>query len=322
MHGSALQWCHFDLSQPGTVSHLYTKGGCIMETANFQVMIAKHGRRIEPIVLLSFYHIGALFAPFFFTWEGFWIGLVLYFLTGIAISVGFHRLFNHRSFKTYRVVRWVFALIGGLAGEAHVRWWVLMHRMHHQWADQERDPHSPVHGFWWSHFLWTMVRIPQDEMEKLERRFIPDLLKDPVLLRICRWEVPLHILLALSLLCGGWVYGGWFMGLSWLFWAFCLRIVLVLHLTWSVNSVTHKWGYRNYETKDTSRNVPIFAFVTIGEWLHNNHHHAPSAANFSRRWWEIDPGYHIILLLSWCGLAWDIKKEEDEEEDEEEYVSP
>lgn len=297
----------FDLSQPGTVSHLCTKGGFIMEMASLQIMRAKHGLRKEPIVLLSIYHIGALFAPFCFTWEGFWIGLILYFLTGIAISVGFHRLFTHRAFTTYRWVRLGFAFLGGLAGQAHIRWWALMHRMHHAETEGKGDPHSPVHGFWWSHFLWTMVRIPEDEMEEFEQKFIPDLLEDPVLLRICRLEVPFHILLALSLLCGGWVYGGWAAGLSWFLWGLCLRTVLLLHLTWSVNSVAHKWGYRNYKTQDTSRNIPLIAFVTIGEWLHNNHHHSPTAANFSRRWWEIDPGYHLICFLSWCGLAWNIK---------------
>lgn len=287
--------------------YLYTKGGCIMETANFQVMIQKYGRRIEPIVLLGFYHIGALFALLFFAWEGFLIGTALFFLTGAAITVGFHRLFTHSAFKTYRVVRWAFAIIGGLAGEANIRWWALMHRMHHKWADQERDPHSPVHGFWWSHYQWTMVRIPADEMEKLEQQFIPDLLEDPVLLRICRLEVPFLILMALALLCGGLVYGGWYMGLSWLFWGFCLRIVLVLNFTWMVNSVTHIWGYRNYETRDTSVNNPLIAAVTLGEGWHNNHHQSPSAANFRRRWWEFDAGYQVIRLLSWCGLAWDIK---------------
>lgn len=290
--------------------YLYTKGGCIMETANFQVMIQKHGRRIEPIVLLSLYHIGALFTlfPLFFTWEGFWIGLSLFFLTGAAITVGFHRLLTHGAFQGCRWERWGFALIGGLAGQANIRWWALMHRKHHAETEREGDPHSPVHGFWWSHFQWTMVRIPEDDMEKLEQKFIPDLLEDPVLLRICRLEVPLLILVAISLLCGGLVYGGWFAGLSWFFWGFCLRIVLVLHATWAVNSVTHTWGYRNYETRDTSRNNPIVAFLTLGEGWHNNHHQSPTAANFGRRWWEIDPGYQIIRVLSWCGLAWDIKE--------------
>lgn len=280
-----------------------------METITFQTMLMKYGRSPGSVIPLIIFHIGALLAPFFFTWEGLWIGLGLYVLTGFGVTVGFHRLLTHGAFQTHRWVRWIFALLGGLAGQSQIRFWALIHRMHHKWSDREGDPHSPAHGFWWSHWGWPTVRTPQEELAVLEQQFIPDLLKDQVILQVCRWHVPCHMLLAIVLLCGGWLYDGWVMGISWLCWGFFLRITAMLHVTWAVNSIAHTWGYRNYQTKDTSRNNPFVAAVSFGEGWHNNHHTSPSTANFGHRWWEFDPGYQVIRLLMWCGLVWDVKQE-------------
>ena len=272
-------------------------------------MLAKYGRSPGGIIALVFLHMGTVLAPFFFTWEGFSIAISLYVLTGIGVTVGFHRLLTHGAFQTHPWMRWLFVLLGGLAGQAHIRIWALMHRIHHKWSDREGDPHSPIHGFWWSHILWVTVRTPREELQKLEQQFIPDLLKDHVILGICRWNIPLHTILGLSLLSGGWVYGGWAMGISWLLWGFFLRITLLLHATWAVNSVSHTWGYRNYQTADTSTNNALTAAMSLGEGWHNNHHARPTAANHGRQWWEVDLSYSFIRLLAWIGLAWEVKWE-------------
>ena len=279
-----------------------------METMTFRQMLEKYGRSWVSITALVLVHLGACAAFFIFTWEGLWIAMMLYILMGLGVTVGFHRLFVHESFQTYAWIRWLFALLGGLSGQGHVRFWATVHRMHHKWSDQEGDPHSPIHGFWWSHFLWLTVRTPREECEKLEKKFIPDILQDPVVTRICRWTLPLHICVAALLFTSGWAYDGWTMGISWLLWGFFLRIAVMFHMSWCVNSITHLWGYRTYPTRDTSRNNPLVALPGFGEW-HNNHHGKPRAANHGRRWWELDPGYRFIRILQLLGLAWNIEYE-------------
>jgi stearoyl-CoA desaturase (delta-9 desaturase) len=231
----------------------------------------------------------------------------LYWLTGgIGICLGFHRLISHRSFNTYRPVRWLIAWIGGLAGEGSAIHWAATHRIHHARSDHEGDPHSPREGFFWSHVCWCLEKINPERKRKIHERWAPDLLADPVLRFLDRTFLLWHVLLGLTLAAVGYAYGGWPLAASLVVWGMFVRMVIVLHATWCINSVTHVWGYKTYDNGDDSKNLWWVALVTFGEGWHNNHHAFQRAANYGHRWWEIDTTYITIRLLKLCRLAWDI----------------
>jgi stearoyl-CoA desaturase (delta-9 desaturase) len=250
-------------------------------------------------------HVGALFAPFTFTWTGLILAVALHWITGgLGICFGYHRLFTHTSFKTYRPVRWMLAFVGGLAGEGGVDDWVAIHRAHHAMSDQVGDPHSPRDGGWWSHMLWIARARP--DREAFNKKWAPDLSRDPVLSFICRRFLSSHIVFGLLVLGAATLYGGWQFGASVTVWAIFLRLCAVLHVTWLVNSASHMWGYQNYETNDDSRNNWLVALLGYGEGWHNNHHAFPRMANHGHRWWEFDVTYRTIRACALVGLVWDI----------------
>lgn len=252
-------------------------------------------------------HLGALAAPFTFTWSGLAVMLVLYWLTGgIGICLGYHRLLSHRSFVTYQPVRWLIALIGGLAGEGSAVHWGANHRKHHACSDHDGDPHSPREGFWWSHMLWCLGAMSPQHRDEHHARWAPDLLADPLLKFLDQTYIVWHLLLAGGLFAAGYAQGGAEVAWSWVVWGMFVRLVVVLHCTWFINSVTHVWGYKNFETTDDSKNLWWVALVTFGEGWHNNHHAVPRRANYGRRWWEFDITYATIWLLGRLGLAWKI----------------
>ena len=259
-----------------------------------------------PAVWLGIVHLGCLAAPFFFSWSGLVLAFALHWLTGgIGICLGYHRLLTHDSFKTYPIVRYAIALIGGLAGEGPAVLWVANHRKHHAFSDQEGDPHSPHDGGWWSHVLWAVCHRGSG-MEPHCRRWCPDMINDPVLRFLGHTFILWHLVLAATLTAIGYAVGGWWMACSWLFWGMAVRLVFVLHSTWFVNSASHIWGYRNYETTDDSRNNWWVAAVTYGEGWHNNHHAYPRMARHGHQWWEIDLTFMTIRLMEKVGLAWDV----------------
>jgi len=259
------------------------------------------------VIWLVILHIGCLAAPFVFTWEAVVLTLVLHWITGgIGICLGFHRHLTHLSFSTYKPVRWLIAIIGGLAGEGSVIDWVANHRKHHAHSDQEGDPHSPHDGPWWSHVFWLGFWQGPEDHAKHIARWVPDLVKDPVLRWIGALFLPSHFVFAAILFAAGYAYAGWPMAMSFLVWGVFVRLVFVLHSTWFVNSASHIWGYRNYETTDDSRNNWWVALLTYGEGWHNNHHMYPRMAPHGRRWWEFDVTFRTIRLMQWCGLAWDV----------------
>jgi len=261
-----------------------------------------------PIVFwIALVHAGALAAPWTFTWQGLGAILLLGWLTGgIGICLGYHRLFTHRSFATHRPVRWLIAMLGGLAGQGSAIHWVANHRKHHALSDQRGDPHSPLDGPWWSHLFWFMPKMSRQEYAEYNRRWAPDMMKDPVLRMLDRtfllWQIALGTLLYLI----GALAGGPALAWSLLVWGMFVRLVYVLHATWLINSATHMWGYRNYETTDQSRNLWWVALLTYGEGWHNNHHAYPRMASYGHRWWEFDVTYQTIRLLKKLGLAWDV----------------
>ncbi|QDU95315.1 acyl-CoA desaturase [Lignipirellula cremea] len=252
-------------------------------------------------------HMGALAAPFFFTWQAVVVALVMHWITGgIGICLGYHRLFTHGSFRTFRPVQWAIASIGGLAGEGSILNWVADHRKHHAHSDQEGDPHSPREGLAWSHILWLARAYTPEQLATHHRRWAPDLLKDPVLMFIGRMFLPMQIAFGLAMLGIGYAIGGFYFGMSLLTWGVFLRLVGVMHSTWFVNSASHVWGYVNYKTTDDSKNNWWVALVTYGEGWHNNHHAYPRMANHGHRWWEIDVTFWAIRTMQCLGIAWDV----------------
>jgi len=254
----------------------------------------------------------AILAPFFFSWQGLVLCFALCVITGGGgVCMGYHRLLTHGSFKTFRVIRWGLAFLGGLSGEGSALTWVANHRKHHVHSDQEGDPHSPRHGKLWSHMLWFMPNFGRRWHREILEKYAPDILKDKMMVFIHHLFLPSHFASALVLFCLGYFGTGIGMGGAWyggslVFWGLGARMVYVLHVTWFVNSATHIWGYRRYETSDDSRNNWWVGILAFGEGWHNNHHAYQRVARQGHRWWEFDPTYYAIWLMEKVGLAWDV----------------
>jgi stearoyl-CoA desaturase (delta-9 desaturase) len=266
------------------------------------------GPKYAIIFWLVLLHVGALAAPFCFSWQAAIVAYALYWLAGsTGVCLGYHRLLTHGAFKVHRPTRWLIAFIGGLSGEGCAIDWVANHRKHHAHSDHDGDPHSPREGGWWSHAGWLGFATHEGEgYEKHIQRWAPDLAKDPMMRWVGYMFLPSHILSGLVLLGIGYWLGGSAMAVSFLVWGLFVRLVAVLHVTWFVNSWAHMWGYRNYETTDDSRNNWLVALLAFGEGWHNNHHAYPRMATHRHKWWEFDPTFLCIRLMQWTGLAWDV----------------
>ncbi|MFM8579610.1 MAG: acyl-CoA desaturase [Planctomycetaceae bacterium] len=252
-------------------------------------------------------HLLALAAPFFFTWSGFAICMLLYWVTGgLGVCLGYHRLLTHGSFQTTPLVRFVFAFLGGVSGEGSALVWVSNHRKHHAFSDQPGDPHSPRDGGWWAHMLWLFPLHTADEVAARANRWAPDLVKDRGIVFLHSTFLLWHFLIGGALLASGWMLYDRFTGISWLIWGLAVRMVIVFHVTWLVNSATHMWGYRNYETTDDSKNLWWVGLLAFGEGWHNNHHAYQRMARHGHRWWEVDTTYWVILCLERVGLSWNV----------------
>jgi stearoyl-CoA desaturase (delta-9 desaturase) len=239
---------------------------------------------------------------------------LVYIPTGLGITVGFHRLLTHRSFKTTRLVRGILAALGSAAIEGPVISWVADHRKHHAFSDEEGDPHSPhvghgsgwrgtLRGFFHAHLGWLFIHTQRGA----KQRFAPDLLDDPTIRFVDRTFL-LWALLGLAVPFGlGVVLGDSIAaGLTALLWGGAVRIFLLHHVTYSINSLCHMFGRRPYETGDESRNLAWLALPAFGEAWHNNHHAFPTSAEHGLRRWELDPSAAVIRALEKLGLAWDV----------------
>ena len=247
-------------------------------------------------------------------WRDLAILAALYSVTALGVTVGFHRLLTHRSFKTSAALRGVMAAIGSAAIEGPVISWVADHRKHHAFADEPGDPHSPHvgHGVGWrgalrglfhAHMGWLFIHTERGS----KQRFAPDLMKDRVVSMVNRTFV-LWALLGLAVpFAAGYVLGGTLVaGLTALLWGGAVRVFLVHHVTYSVNSVCHVFGRRRFATDDESRNVFWLALPTMGEAWHNNHHAFPTSAAHGLGRWEPDPSAAVIWALERLGLVWDV----------------
>ncbi len=242
-----------------------------------------------------------MLAPFTFSWSGLAICAVLYAIVGFGITMGYHRLLTHRSFKTPRFVERLLSLFGSLATQGGPLRWVAVHRIHHQHSDTDDDPHTPLHGWWWAHMLWWMPYVPALDDKGRYLRYVADLARDPVHRFLEKYHIVPSLVLAGLLYGVGQLCGG--LGLSWLVWGLFVRTALLYHATWLVNSATHTWGYRSHETHDHSTNLWWVAILSLGEGWHNNHHAFPRSARHGLRWWEFDATYLLIRILSVFGLA-------------------
>ena len=259
------------------------------------------------VIWIGFLHLGALGAPFYFTWYGLILAAFLSWATGsLGICIGFHRMLTHSSFQTYGPLRWFFALCGTLAGEGPPIMWVSAHRKHHQFSDQENDPHSPRDGAWWSHMNWMFPRYGSQHWAQLYRQYAPDLMRDRSLRLLDRTFLWWHLLLAVVLFAAGSLIWDLNTGISFVFWGMFVRLVYMLHVTWAVNSASHMWGYRTYETRDNSRNLWWVGLLAFGEGWHNNHHAFQQVARHGHRWWELDVSYMVVALMERTGLAWNV----------------
>ncbi|MBD2534576.1 acyl-CoA desaturase [Nostoc flagelliforme FACHB-838] len=237
----------------------------------------------------------------------------MYALTTVGVSVGFHRHFAHRAFKTKQVIRITLAILGSMAAQGPIIFWVATHRRHHQYSDLPGDPHSPrlyedgirghLLGLWHAHVGWLFDSDVTNSV-----LFAKDLLPDIAIARVNRLYLIWVILgLAIPAVLGGILTGtsiGAFQGFMW---GGIVRIFLAHNATWSLNSITHVFGRRSFDSHDYSRNIGWLAILTVGEGWHNNHHAFPNSARFGLKWWQIDQGYWVIRALEVAGMVWDVK---------------
>jgi stearoyl-CoA desaturase (Delta-9 desaturase) len=255
------------------------------------------------------------------TWQGWlhWSDLavlgIMYVLTGLGVTVGLHRLLTHRSFKTKTWVRTTFALLGSAAIEGPVISWVADHRKHHAFSDQEGDPHSPhagheggwrgaLRGLLHAHVGWLFIHTQRGKKD----RYAPDLMADRTVSFVDRTFL-FWVLLGLALpFWLGFLLSGfsWIGALTGLLWGGAVRMLVLHHVTYSINSICHVFGRRRFDTDDESRNVAWLSVFSMGEAWHNNHHAFPTSAFHGLRRWEVDPSALVIRGLEKVGLAWDV----------------
>jgi stearoyl-CoA desaturase (delta-9 desaturase) len=243
------------------------------------------------------------------------IGLFIAFwaLTGIGVSVGYHRYFTHRSFKARPAVAVALTILGSMAGQGALLSWVAMHRRHHELSDQPGDPHSPnlqgpgfkglIKGLVHSHFTW----MKEHDYPNVAY-YAPDLIRDPLIAKTARHYYTWVILgLIAPAILGGLLSQSLWGVVSGFLWGGAVRMFVVGHIIWSINSLLHRFGTRPYQSRDHSRNGGLFGLFTFGESWHNNHHAFPESPSFGLQWAAFDPGYWFIRGLSLVGLTWDLR---------------
>ncbi len=242
----------------------------------------------------------AAFVPALFSWSALAVLAVVSVLTSaIGVSLCFHRTLTHRGLRIFKPLEYAMAVLGTLSLQGGPITWVATHRAHHAATDRAGDPHGADRGFFWSHVKWLILRNDNVPKGADVSRYAADLTSDPFYRFLDRNQVQLQIALGALLL----VFGG----LSWVVWGVFVRLVLMYHITWLVNSAGHMFGYRSYRTNDLSRNTWWVALFSWGEGWHNNHHAFQFSARHGLRWFEIDVIWWMVRVLSFLGLATDVK---------------
>jgi stearoyl-CoA desaturase (Delta-9 desaturase) len=254
-------------------------------------------RKLVGSIPFATIHVLGFIAPLFgVSWQVVVLCVALYFVRMFGTTAGYHRYFSHRTFKTSRFFQFVLAFLAQTSAQKGVLWWAAHHRNHHRYSDMPEDVHSPVQrGFWYSHVGWLF-----DDTEETHFDRVRDLAKYPEL----RW-LNKHYLVPPTILAVACYLA---FGLPGLFTGFFLSTVILWHGTFTINSLSHVFGNRRYQTTDDSRNNWLLALITMGEGWHNNHHHYMLSTRQGFFWWEIDISYYCLKVLSWFGLVWDIRE--------------
>ena len=263
--------------------------------------------RVLPFVVLHLSCLGVVWVG----WSPLAVGVaaLAYGVRMFAVTGFYHRYFSHRTFRTSRLVQFLFAVLGSAAAQRGPLWWAGHHRHHHRHSDTDGDLHSPrKHGFWWSHMLWITTR--SNFPTRLYN--VTDLARFPELRLLDRFDVIVPLLLALAMYALGDYCDTRFPesgtnGGQMLVWGFSISTVVLFHATCTINSLAHMFGSRRFATRDNSRNNLLLAFITMGEGWHNNHHRYPGSTRQGFYWWELDPTYYLLKLFSWIGLVSDLR---------------
>ena len=274
------------------------------------------------VIGISFYHLVAMLAvfPYFFTWSGVALCIAGVFLFGVVgINIFYHRYLTHKGFQCPKWLEHCMAVLAVCSFQDTPAQWVAVHRRHHQFSDEDSDPHTPFRSFLWAHVGWILVNIPELSRYELFARYVKDVLRDPFYKKLEQQRyylgiIATHVLLFfVAGMITGWLFEGTIeyalqIGLSFLVWGVFVRTVIVWHTTWSINSVTHIWGYQNYDTGENSRNNIIVGLLSAGEGWHNNHHADPRSARHGHLWWELDLSYWAIRVMGALKLVWKINE--------------
>jgi sn-1 stearoyl-lipid 9-desaturase len=260
----------------------------------------QHGLNRVTFVAMTAFHLLAVAAFFYIDLGAILAAIILYFVAGMfGIGMGYHRLLTHRGYKTYKPIEYFLTFCGTLALEGGPIFWVATHRIHHQHSDHEGDPHTPREGTWWAHMGWILKGSGLHHESSTLARYAPDLGRDRFHVWISKWHWMSNVLVGFILLALG--------GIPYVLWGIFFRTTVGLHSTWLVNSATHKWGSRRFNTRDDSTNNWWVALLTFGEGWHNNHHAHPVSARHGLAWYEVDLNWMGISVLRTLGLAWDVK---------------
>jgi len=232
--------------------------------------------------------------------------VIFYLLTGFGVTIGFHRLFTHRSFETSPTIQIILVILGSMAGQGPLYFWVATHRKHHAFSDKVADPHTPSKGFWHAHIGWMWTPEPINYA-----RYSSDLMKLKYMQKyVATYFVWVLLGLLIPALLSYWHKQSAIGLLTGLVWGGFARIFLVQNATWAVNSVCHMWGGKSSNTKDNSRNNWLVSIFSLGEGWHNNHHNHPTSARHGLKFWQIDASYILIYCLSKINLIRNIKSKE------------
>lgn len=272
------------------------------------------GHRIANLIVILMPFVAVISAAAYtWGWGISWLEVAIfagmYMVTGLGITIGYHRLFTHKSFETGRIMTAFLGIAGSMAVEGPLLEWAAFHRCHHKHSDHEEDPHTPhghgsgfkgiMKGLWRAQMGWLF-----EAKRPNIRKFVPDLEKDPLVATISRL-FPLWVVVSFTLpaVIGGLVTMSWLGVLLGFIWGGLVRVVLVHHVTWSVNSICHVWGTQPFQSHDESRNNPVVGVLALGEGWHNNHHAFPTSARHGLKWWQIDISWILIWAASKVGLV-------------------
>jgi fatty-acid desaturase len=250
--------------------------------------------------IVTVFHLLSIPALFVFSWKNLAAMLIGNWIVGsLGVGLGFHRLLTHRSFKAPKWLEYTLTAFGTMSVQDSPDKWVATHRIHHQFTETTRDPHSTRPGFWWAHMEWIVKGTAQDHDPETLKRYVPDLLRDRFHVFLAKYYfVPLVISAFVLYAIGGW---------SMVLWGVFVRVVVGWHTTWFVNSLAHIFGKRPFETDDDSTNNWFVAILTFGEGWHNNHHAFPTSARHGLKWYQFDMNWLTISLFKKLGWAKQIR---------------